>query len=77
MAIGQPHGFELVVNEGKLRTIFGKCWEHTGHPEHTDIFVWGLQLVKFSREIIAVLHEKQYNIICGFEYKSTNYSVII
>jgi hypothetical protein len=65
IAIGQPHGFELVINKCKLRAIFGKGWERTRNPKQSNIFVWGQQLVELSRDIISMLQTQ--NSIYSFD----------
>jgi len=66
-AICQPHGFELVIDECKLRAVFGKCWEHTRHPKHSNIFTWRLHLMEMSWNIISMLKKTVLNIAPDYE----------
>ena len=57
LAVGDPHGLELVVHEGQLRAVLGDGREHAGHPEQPDFFHRRLQLVEVPRDVVAVLQE--------------------
>ena len=58
MAIGKPHGLELVINKCKLGPILGGGWKHTRDPEesHVSVRLRGLQPVEVSLDTIFVLH---------------------
>jgi len=58
IAVGDPHGLELVVDEGELGAVLGEGREHAGHPEEPHILVRrrGLQLVEGLGDNSSVLY---------------------